>query len=150
MASIGAPRAERIKRSLAQSTSITAIWTWFLILAAKAAEPVLVASVFVCLSQVPASRPLSPQYDIVVFLAQFVALDIGGPTSLNKLADQAKHEGNDEGASQVKRLSVELVVVMLDGTSQVAFFGGRFIRAANSQSAHYDTVVNTSPPTTRT
>jgi hypothetical protein len=43
--SIGIPRTDRIKRSLAQSTYITAAWTWFLILAGKAAEPVLVASV---------------------------------------------------------------------------------------------------------
>jgi hypothetical protein len=71
MASIGASRAECIKRSLAQSTSITAAWTWFMILVAKAAEPMLI------------------------------------------------------------------------GTPQVVFFGGRFIRAANSQSARYDTVVNT-------
>lgn len=45
MASISAQRAERIKRSVAQSTSISATWTWFLILVAKAAEPILVASV---------------------------------------------------------------------------------------------------------
>jgi hypothetical protein len=43
--SIGTRRAECIKRSLAQSTYVTAVWTWFLILAGKAAEPVLVTSV---------------------------------------------------------------------------------------------------------
>jgi hypothetical protein len=37
MASISERKAERIKRSLAQSTSITAVWTWFLILATKTA-----------------------------------------------------------------------------------------------------------------
>jgi hypothetical protein len=77
-----------------------------------------------------------PQDDVVVFIAQFMALDIGG-LSLNTLADQAKQEGNDDGASQATRLSMALV-----GTSQVVFFGGHFPRAANSQSARYDTVVN--------
>jgi hypothetical protein len=56
----------------------------------------------------------APQLDVVVFIAQFVALDIGG-LSLNKLADQAKQEGNDDGAKQAKRLSIALVVVMLVG-----------------------------------
>lgn len=45
IANISSRKAERIKRTLVQSTSITAAWTWFLILVAKAAEPVLVASV---------------------------------------------------------------------------------------------------------
>jgi hypothetical protein len=114
MASIGAPRAERIKRSLAQSTYITAAWTWFMILAAKAAEPVLVASVLYASVKLLPLVHFPPQYDVVVFIAQFVALDIGG-LSLNTLADQAKQEGNDEGALQAKRLSIALVVVMLVG-----------------------------------
>jgi hypothetical protein len=41
---MGSIRAER-KHSLAQSNSITATWTWFMILASKAVEAVLVASV---------------------------------------------------------------------------------------------------------
>ena len=45
MGRISPQRAERIKRSLVQSNSITATWTWFMTPAAKAAEPVLVASV---------------------------------------------------------------------------------------------------------
>jgi hypothetical protein len=86
MASISTPRAERITRSLAQSAYITAAWTWFLILAAKAAEPVLVASVLYASVKLLPLVHVPPQYDVVVFLAQFVALDIGG-LSLNTLAD---------------------------------------------------------------
>jgi hypothetical protein len=37
--------AARIRRSLIKTDNITAIWDWFMILARKAAEPVLVASV---------------------------------------------------------------------------------------------------------
>jgi hypothetical protein len=114
MASLDPRRAERIKRSLAQSTSITAAWTWFLILAAKAAEPVLVASVLYASVKLLPIVHVPPQYDVVIFIAQFVALDIRG-LSLNTLADQAKQEGNDEGAVQAKRLSIALVIVMLAG-----------------------------------
>ena len=45
MAKNDARRADHLKYSLAQATSIIAAWTWFLILAAKSAELVLVASV---------------------------------------------------------------------------------------------------------
>jgi hypothetical protein len=114
MASLDPRRAERIKRSLVQSTYITAAWTWFLILAAKAAEPVLVASVLYASVKLLPIVHFPPQYDVVIFIAQFVALDIGG-LSLNTLAGQAKQEGNDDGASQAKRLSIALVVVMLVG-----------------------------------
>jgi hypothetical protein len=114
MASIGAPRAERIKRSLAQSMSITATWTWFMTLATKAAEPVLVASVFYASVKLLPLVHFPPQDDVVVFIAQFVALDIGG-LSLNRLADQAKQDGNNEGALHARRLSIALVIVMLVG-----------------------------------
>lgn len=102
------------KRAFAQSTYITAAWMWFMILSAKAAEPVLVASVLYASVKLLPIVHFPPQYDVVVFIAQFVALDIGG-LSLNTLANQAKQEGNDEGASQAKRLSIALVVVMLVG-----------------------------------
>jgi uncharacterized Tic20 family protein len=114
MANIGARRAERIKRSLAQSTFITAAWTWCMILAAKAAKPVPVASVLYASVKLLPLVHVPSQYDVVVFLAQFVAWTSGG-LSLNTLADQAKQDGNDEGALQAKRLSIALVVVMLVG-----------------------------------
>ncbi len=107
-------RMARIKRSLAQSTYVTTMWTWFMILAGKAAEPVLVASVLYASVKLLPIVHFPAQFDVVVFIAQFVALDIGG-LSLNKLADQAKKEGNIEGATQAKRLSIALVSVMLVG-----------------------------------
>ncbi len=109
-----ANRSARIRRFLAQSDYITAIWNWFMILAGKAAEPVLVASVLYASVKLLPVVHLPSQYDVVVFIAQFIALDIGG-LSLNKLADQAKKDGNDEGAKQAKDLSIALVAVMLVG-----------------------------------
>lgn len=91
MASISASSA----CSLTQSTYIPISWTWFLILAAKAAERVLVASVLYASVKLLPLVHFPPQDDVVVFIAQFVALDIGG-LSLNTLADQAKQEGNDD------------------------------------------------------
>lgn len=104
----------QIKRALAQSTYITAAWNWFMILAGKAAEPVLVASVLYASVKLLPIVHFAPQFDVVVFIAQFVALDIGG-LSLNKLADQAKQDGNEQGATHAKRLSLALVGVMLIG-----------------------------------
>ncbi len=107
-------KVKRIKHSLAQSNYITAAWTWFMILAGKAAEPVLVASVLYASVKLLPIVHFPPQFDVAVFIAQFVALDIGG-LSLNKLADQAKKGGNDEGAKHARRLSLALVAVMLIG-----------------------------------
>lgn len=90
-------RRTNLKRAFAQSTYITAGWNWFLILVGKAAEPVLVASVFSASVKFLPLVHFPPQCDVVVFVAQFLALDIGG-LSLNTLADQAKQDGNDVGA----------------------------------------------------
>lgn len=107
-------RGKRLMRSFVQSDYITTVWNWFMTLAAKAAEPVLVMSVlYASVKLLPVVR-FPPQCDVVVFIAQFVALDIGG-LSLNKLADQAKKDGNDEGAKHARRLSIALVVIMLVG-----------------------------------
>lgn len=80
-----------IKHSFVQSNYITATWTWFMMLAGKAAEPVLVASVLYASVKLLPIVHFPPEYDVIVFIAQFVALDIGG-LSLNKLANQAKKE----------------------------------------------------------
>jgi len=106
----GAP----IKRAFAQSTSLTTGWNWFMIIAGKAAEPVLVMSVLYASVQLLPVVRFPPQCDVVVFIAQFVALDVGG-LSLNKLADQAKKDGNDEGARHAQHLSIALVGIMLVG-----------------------------------
>ncbi len=103
-----------IRRSLAQSNYITAAWTWFMILAGKTAEPVLVASVLYASVKLLPTVHFPPQFDVAVFIAQFVALDVGG-LSLNKLADQAIKDGNEEGATHARRLSIALVGIMLAG-----------------------------------
>lgn len=107
-------KGARIRRSLAQSNYITAAWTWFMILAGKAAEPVLVASVLYASVKLLPTVHFPPQFDVAVFIAQFVALDIGG-LSLNKLADQAKEDGNEDGAKHARQLSIALVGIMLAG-----------------------------------
>jgi hypothetical protein len=96
------------KRALAQSTYITTCWNWFMILAGKAAEPVLVMSVLYASVKLLPIVHFPSEWDVVVFIAQFVALDIGG-LSLNKLADQAKKDGDEEGAKHARRLSIALV-----------------------------------------
>jgi len=107
-------KGARAKHAFAQSTYITTGWNWFLILAGKAAEPVLVMSVLYASVKLLPIVHFPPQFDVVVFIAQFVALDVGG-LSLNKLADQAKKDGNDEGAKHARRLSIALVGIMLVG-----------------------------------
>jgi hypothetical protein len=79
-------RTGRIKRSFIQSNYIIAAWTWFMVLADKAAEPVLVASVLYASVKLLPMVHFPPQFDVAVFVAQFVALDVGG-LSLSKLAD---------------------------------------------------------------
>jgi DNA-binding NarL/FixJ family response regulator len=109
-----ATRGARIKRSFVQSEYITAGWNWFMTLAGRAAEPILVISVlYASIKLLPVVR-FPPQLDVVVFIAQFVALDVGG-LSLNKLADQAAKDGNPDGAKQARRLSIALVIIMLVG-----------------------------------
>ncbi len=107
-------RGARFRRSFAQSTYITASWTWFMVLAGNAAEPVLVSSVLYASVKLLPIIHFPPQFDVVVFVAQFIALDVGG-LSLNRLADQALKEGNVTGARLAKRLSIALVSVMLAG-----------------------------------
>lgn len=104
----------RLTRYLAQSEYITVAWNWFMILAGKAAEPVLVASVLYASVKLLPIVHFPAQCDVVVFIAQFVALDIGG-LSLNTLADQAKKDGNEKGADHAKNLSIALVCIMLVG-----------------------------------
>jgi hypothetical protein len=121
-----------LKRFLAQSDYITVAWNWFLILAGKAAEPVLVVSVLYASVKLLPMVHFPAQCDVVVFIAQFVALDIGG-LSLNKLADQAKKDGNADGADQAKKLSIALVCILLVGV----------IMAGVDQVVHLDSQIAT-------
>jgi hypothetical protein len=120
------------KYCFAQSTYITTGWNWFLTLAGKAAEPVLVASVLYASVKFLPIVHFPPQLDVVVFIAQFVALDIGG-LSLNTLADQAKEDGNEQGAAWARRLSIALICILLAGV----------IMAGVDQVVHLDSQVAT-------
>lgn len=107
-------------------------------LSGKAADPVLVASVLYASVKLLPVVHFPPQADVIVFIAQFVALDVGG-LSLNKLADQAKKDGDDEGAKNARRLSIALVGIMLVG---VIMAGVNEIVQLNSQiSAVIDTIL---------
>lgn len=107
-------RTTNLKQAFAQSTYITAAWNWFMILAGKAAELVLVMSVLYASVKLLPMVHFPPQFDVGVFIAQFVAPNVGG-LSLNKLADQARKGGHEEGARQARRLSSALVSIMLIG-----------------------------------
>lgn len=62
-----------------------------MIVARKAAEPVLVVSMLYASVKLLPVVHFIPQLDVAVFVAQFIVLDVGG-LSLNKLADQAKKD----------------------------------------------------------
>ncbi len=128
--------AAKIRRSLIQSDYITAAWDWFMILAGKAAEPVLVASVLYASVKLLPVVHFAPQWDVVVFIAQFVALDVGG-LSLNKLADRAKQRGDEAGATQAKRLSIALVAIMLTGVIMVG------VNQVTTLNSHVAVVIDT-------
>jgi len=100
------------KQSFAQSNYITAAWNWFMLLAGKAAEPVLTISVlYSCARLLPAVH-IPVQIDNVVFVAQMVALDVGG-LSLGKMAKAAQRANNLEGATLARRVSIALISIMI-------------------------------------
>jgi hypothetical protein len=94
-----------------RSTWITAIWNWFLMLASKAAEPVLTISViYSCARLLPAIHTPVP-LDNTIFICQMIALDIGG-LGLRKLANQARKDGNEDGARLAGSVSTALLTIM--------------------------------------
>lgn len=108
-------RGSGFVKSFKQSNWITDGWNWFMVFAGKAAEPVLILSVLYSSAKLlPALQPyLNAQLDAAVFIAQFIALDVGG-LSLNKMANLVQ-ETNPKGAKQAKWLSIALVVIMIAG-----------------------------------
>lgn len=97
-----------------RSTYITAFWSWFLGLMGKAAEPVLTATVVYSTVKMLPSITIPTSIDTVVFIVQQLALDIGG-LSLGKLAEQARKDGNETGATQARRVSNTLIGIMIAG-----------------------------------
>ncbi len=108
-------RGSGFVNSFKQSNWITDAWNWFMVFAGKAAEPVLIISVLYSSAKLlPALQPyLNANLDATVFIAQFVALDVGG-LSLNKMANLVQAT-NPKGAKQAKWLSIALVVIMISG-----------------------------------
>lgn len=107
------------KHAWKHSTWITAAWEWFLELVGRAAEAILVVSVLYASVKLLPVVHMPASLDVVVFIAQFVALDVGG-LSLGKLAKQAAEAGNAEGALYAGRMSKALIVVMIAGVVVVA------------------------------
>lgn len=104
---------------LAHSLYITAIWNWFLELIGRAAEAILVLSALYSSVKLLPMVHFPAGLDVVVFIAQFVALDVGG-LSLGKLAKQAAEEGNQAGEKRARWMSNTLITVMIAGVAVVA------------------------------
>ena len=99
------------KYGFLRSTWITAFWNWFLMLAGKAAEPVLTISVIYSCARLLPGISLPVQLDNTVFICQMIALDIGG-LGLRKLSNQASKDGNQQGAKLAGGVSTALLTIM--------------------------------------
>jgi len=76
------------KGRLKDSSWVTLAWDWFQTFLGRTVEAVLwLTMICTCYSLIPGAPPLPSSVSTVVFIAQFVALDIGG-IGLNKLAIQ--------------------------------------------------------------
>lgn len=112
-------RSRGTRDSLVHSLYITAIWGWFLELVGRAAEAILVLSVLYSSVKLLPLVHFPAGLDVVVFIAQFIALDVGG-LSLGKLAKQAAEEGNQAGEKRARWMSNALISVMIAGVVVVA------------------------------
>jgi hypothetical protein len=73
------PNWPRLWHGFVRSNYITALWNWFMMLAGKASEPVLFASVLYSGYQlVPGVPQPTPGLNAIAFVTQQAALDIGG------------------------------------------------------------------------
>jgi predicted RNase H-like nuclease (RuvC/YqgF family) len=84
------PTSEAVtwKQRLKDSSWVTLAWDWFQTFLGRTVEAVLwLTMICTCYSLIPGAPPLPSSVSSVVFIAQFVALDIGG-IGLNKLAIQ--------------------------------------------------------------
>ena len=115
------PRTQRqwLRVGLAHSLWITRSWDWFLELMGRAAEAILVLSVLYASVKLLPVVHLPASLDVAVFIAQFVALDVGG-LSLSKLAEQAEAAHNTHGATHARWMSRALLSVLIAGVVVVA------------------------------
>lgn len=110
---------QRLRIGMLHSLWVTGIWSWFLELMGRAAEAILVLSVlYASVKLLPVVR-LPASLDVTVFIAQFVALDVGG-LSLSKLAEQAEAAHNPRGATHARWMSRGLLSVLIAGVIVVA------------------------------
>ena len=69
----------KVKQSLGDSSWFTVAWEWFQTLLGRVCDFVLwVTMIFACYQLIPGAPLPSPQVSVVMFVLQFVALDIGG------------------------------------------------------------------------
>lgn len=95
-----------------RSTYITVGWNWFMMLAGVSAEAVLTFSVIYSCARLLPSLHTPIWLDNLVFVAQMVALDVGG-LSLRKMANMAQRDGNTSGAQFAGRVSNALITIMV-------------------------------------
>lgn len=82
-------------------------------LAARAVQPVLFLTVMYSIAETyPGFHSPGPQIDLIAFLAQNVALDVGS-FGLPKLADQAERSGNEEAAQQARKVAKALFLILV-------------------------------------
>jgi hypothetical protein len=98
-----------ITRSLARSSWVTSGWNWLLTLVSRAAEAILTITILYATLQI--FTQTNPQLDLVMFLAQQIALDAGG-IGLIKMANQAKKDGEAERARKARTVAIILMVLM--------------------------------------
>jgi hypothetical protein len=102
-----------------RSNYVTAFTDWFMGLAGKLAEFVLYLTVLYSGAELYPGVNLPAGLNLSVFLLQLGALDVGG-IGLNKLAKQARADGNMEGAAQAEHLSRWLIRIMIAGIVTVS------------------------------
>jgi hypothetical protein len=102
-----------LRYHVGRSTYITLAWDWFVGLATKAAEPVLFVSVlYFGAKMLPGMPKTLIPWDSIVFIAQQIALDIGG-MGLIKLAQQAREERNRKGGTLAMVVGIALLLLMM-------------------------------------
>lgn len=95
-----------------RSNYITWGTDWLMGLASKLAEIVLYATVLYSCAELYPGVTLPAGLNLAVFLLQMGAVDVGS-IGLNKLAKQARKDGNTEGAKKAETLSRWLIGIMI-------------------------------------
>lgn len=97
-----------------RSNYVTALTEWFMGLAGKSAQLVLIFTVLYMSAELYPGVDLPAALSLFVFILQMVALDAGG-IGLASMARQAHNDGNDKGAEGAELLSKWMIGVMIAG-----------------------------------